>query len=197
MARPCSCARSGRARLTPLGQRLLPQLTQAFDTIEAAFAAHREEDEALLTVATTFTFANTWLAWRLGSFQVEHPDLAVRLATAEQAGRPEGGRGRRCDPRRRASRGRGWYRLELMKVDFTPMCAPSFWKRMTEQLGRPPEPADLPQPAADQPGRLLVGPLASRRRGSRPSIGRASRASGSTARRTRAMRQWADRVSCC
>ena len=35
----------------------------------------------MLTVATTFTFANTWLAWRLGGFQVEHPDLAVRLAT--------------------------------------------------------------------------------------------------------------------
>ena len=29
----------GRARLTALGLRLLPQLTQAFDTIEAAFAA--------------------------------------------------------------------------------------------------------------------------------------------------------------
>ena len=32
-----------------------------------------------------------------------------------------------------------------MKVDFTPMCAPSFWKRMTEQLGREPVPADLPK----------------------------------------------------
>jgi len=74
----------GRAKLTALGLRLLPQLTQAFDSIEAAFAQHREEDEALLTVATTFTFANTWLAWRLGSFQVEHPDLAVRLATSNK-----------------------------------------------------------------------------------------------------------------
>ena len=41
----------------------------------------REDDAALLTVATTFTFANTWLAWRLGAFQVEHPGLAVRLRT--------------------------------------------------------------------------------------------------------------------
>ena len=37
-----------------------------------------EEDEGLLTVATTFTFANTWLAWRLGAFQMLHPELAVR-----------------------------------------------------------------------------------------------------------------------
>src|ERR687898_2115407 len=51
----------GRARLTPLGQRLLPQLIQAFDSIEAAFASHKAEDESLLTVTTTHTFANTWL----------------------------------------------------------------------------------------------------------------------------------------
>ena len=165
----------GRARLTPLGQRLLPQLSQAFDTIEAAFAAHREEDEALLTVATTFTFANTWLAWRLGSFQVEHPDLAVRLATANKLVDLKAGEAD-VAIRAGAEPWDGLESIELMTVDFTPMCAPSFWKRMTEQLGRPPEPADLAAPAADQPGRLLVGPLASPRRGSRPSIGRASRA---------------------
>jgi len=133
----------GRARLTPLGQRLLPQLTQAFDSIEAAFAAHREEDEGLLTVATTFTFANTWLAWRLGAFQVEHPDLAVRLATSNKLVDLKTGE---ADVAIRAG-AEPWEGLdcvELMLVDFTPMCAPSFWKRMTEQLGRPPEPADLP-----------------------------------------------------
>src|SRR5918911_854323 len=74
----------GRARLTPLGARLLPALTNAFDTLEAAFASHREEDESLLTVTTTHTFANTWLAWRLGAFQMEHPDLAVRMTTSNE-----------------------------------------------------------------------------------------------------------------
>ncbi len=133
----------GRAKLTALGQRLLPQLTQAFDKIEAAFAAHREEDEALLTVATTFTFANTWLAWRMGGFQVEHPDLAVRLATSNKLVDLKLGE---ADVAIRAS-ARPWEGLvsvELMKVDFTPMCAPSFLKRMEDQLGRPIEPSDLP-----------------------------------------------------
>ena len=74
----------GRARLTPLGARLLPALSSAFDTIEAAFASHREEDESLLTITTTHTFANTWLAWRLGAFQMEHPDLAVRMSTSNE-----------------------------------------------------------------------------------------------------------------
>ena len=39
-------------------------------------------DEALLTITTTQTFANTWLAWRLGEFQMEHTDLAVRMTTS-------------------------------------------------------------------------------------------------------------------
>ena len=133
----------GRARLTPLGARLLPQLTQAFDTIEAAFAAHREEDEGLLTVATTFTFANTWLAWRLGAFQVEHPDLAVRLATGNKLVDLKAGEAD-VAIRAGAQPTEGLDCTELIKVDFTPMCAPSFLKRMEDALGRYVEPADLP-----------------------------------------------------
>jgi len=133
----------GRARLTGLGLRLLPQLTKAFDTIEGAFAELREEDEGLLTVATTFTFANTWLAWRLGAFQVEHPDLAVRLTTSNKLVDLKAGEAD-VAIRAGAQPWEGLVSAELMKVDFSPMCAPSFWKRMSEQLGRAPVPADLP-----------------------------------------------------
>lgn len=140
---PLFVREKGRARLSALGARLLPQLTQAFDLIDSAFAASREDDEALLTVATTFTFANTWLAWRLGNFQVEHPDLAVRLATANRLVDLKSGE---ADVAIRAG-ARPWEGLvstELMKVDFTPMCAPSFLRRCEEQLGRKVVPADLP-----------------------------------------------------
>ena len=133
----------GRARLTSLGARLAPPLTRAFDAIEAAFAAHREDDEGLLTVATTFTFANTWLAWRLGGFQVEHPDLAVRLATANKLVDLKAGD---ADVAIRAGAlpTEGLDCIELMKVDFSPMCAPSFLRRMEDKLGRAVEPCDLP-----------------------------------------------------
>jgi LysR family transcriptional regulator, glycine cleavage system transcriptional activator len=79
---PLFVREKGRVRLSSLGARLLPALTNAFDTIETAFATHKQDDEGLLTVTTTYTFANTWLAWRLGAFQMEHPDLAVRMTTS-------------------------------------------------------------------------------------------------------------------
>src|SRR3954462_7502002 len=47
----------GRARLPAPGARLVPALSGAFDQIEAAFASHREEDESLLSITTTHTFA--------------------------------------------------------------------------------------------------------------------------------------------
>ena len=133
----------GRAKLTALGNRLMPQLKDGFDTIEKAFAAIQEDDAALLTVATTFTFANTWLAWRLGGFQVEHPGLAVRLATGNRlldlrAGEAD------VAIRAGAQPTPGLDSTPLMPVDFTPMCTPGFLKRTEAELGRKLEPADLP-----------------------------------------------------
>ena len=133
----------GRARLTPLGHRLLPTLSQAFDSIEAAFASHKAEDESLLTVTTTYTFANTWLAWRLGEFQMEHPDLAVRMTTSNETVDLRSGE---ADVAIRAGLG-DWPGLEvhkLMESDFTPMASPECVAKFERQLGRKLKPGDLP-----------------------------------------------------
>jgi len=132
----------GRVALTPLGHRLLPTLSGAFDAIAQAFAVTREEDAALLTVATTFTFANTWLAWRLGGFQVEHPDLAVRLTTDNRmvdliAGEAD------VAIRAGAAPTEGLESVPLMTIDFSPMCTPSCLARTEAALGRAMVPADL------------------------------------------------------
>jgi LysR family glycine cleavage system transcriptional activator len=140
----------GRARLTPLGQRLLPTLSQAFDSIEAAFASHQAEDESLLTVTTTHTFANTWLAWRLGAFQMEHPDLAVRMTTSNGIVDLRSGE---ADVAIRAGSG-DWPGLEvhkLMESDFTPMGSPECLAKFERDLGRKLKPSDLP-------GLPLIGP---------------------------------------
>src|SRR5690242_9366759 len=140
---PLFIREKGRARLTPLGSRLLPTLSSAFDSIEAAFASHREEDESLLTVTTTHTFANTWLAWRLGAFQMEHTDLAVRMTTSNEL----------CDLRAgdadvaiRAGGG-GWEGMEhhrLFESEFTPMASPECITAVERKLGRKLEPNDMP-----------------------------------------------------
>ncbi|HEX2802884.1 MAG TPA: LysR substrate-binding domain-containing protein [Sphingomicrobium sp.] len=132
----------GRARLTPLGSRLLPPISQAFDAMEAVFASEREEDEALLTVTTTYTFANTWLAWRLGTFQIAHPELAVRMAASDALADLRSGD---ADVAIRAGRAdwEGLEQVQLFEVDFTPMASPECLAEAERKRGRRLEPADL------------------------------------------------------
>jgi LysR family glycine cleavage system transcriptional activator len=142
MGAPLFVREKGRVRLTPLGARLLPSLSNAFDTIEAAFATHREEDESLLTITTTQTFANTWLAWRLGAFQIDHPELAVRMSASNEVVDLRSGD---ADVAIRAGRG-DWEGLdhhELFKSSFTPMASPECVASVERELGRKLEPDDL------------------------------------------------------
>ena len=141
----------GRVRLTPLASRLLPALTGAFDAIEAAFASHKAEDESLLTVTTTHTFANTWLAWRLGAFQMEHTDLAVRMTTSNEVIDLRSGD---ADVAIRAGRGdwEGLEHHELFKSAFTPMASPDCIAEAESKLGRRLEPHDVPNQNLINPG---------------------------------------------
>ncbi|HEY7005108.1 MAG TPA: LysR substrate-binding domain-containing protein [Sphingomicrobium sp.] len=142
MGAPLFLREKGRVRLTALGQRLLPSLSSAFDTIEAAFATHREEDDSLLTITTTHTFANTWLAWRLGAFQIEHPELAVRMTTSNEIADLRSGD---ADVAIRAGRGdwEGLEHHELFKASFTPMASPDCIAEIEAKLRRRIQPHDI------------------------------------------------------
>ncbi len=123
--------------LTEPGRRAAREVSSAFDTMDAAFAGLRAEDEGVLTISTTATFANTWLAWRLGGFQMRHPDMAVRLQTSDTV---IDFASSDVDVAIRAGRG-GWDGMaidKLIDVDFTPMCSPAFLARHPLR-----EPADL------------------------------------------------------
>ena len=139
---PLFVREKGRVRLTPLGVRLLPALSSAFDAIETAFASHREEDESLLTITTTHTFANTWLAWRLGAFQIAHPELAVRMTTSNELVDLRSGE---ADVAIRAGRGdwEGLEHHELFKSSFTPMASHDCIAAAERELGRKLEPRDI------------------------------------------------------
>lgn len=138
-----------RVTLTDMARRALPQISSAFDTLDAVFTSIKAEDDGLLTISTTSTFANAWLAWRLGRFQMAHEDLAVRLTTspdlidftADDA-----------DVAIRLGKG-GWSGLEqhfLFQIEYTPMCSPDF---LAEQGGvvRVEDLLNLPLLTPDEP----------------------------------------------
>lgn len=117
-----------RVVLTEAGRRAAPQITRAFDAIDSAFGMIRAEDEAVLTISTTNTFANAFLAWRLGGFQVAHPEMAVRLLTSDSMADLIADE---VDVGIRSGQG-PWEGLEaelLLRIDFTPMCSPGFLDR--------------------------------------------------------------------
>ncbi len=114
-----------RVALSDAGRRLAGSLSGAFETMDAAFAALRGDDASLLTVSTTVVFANAWFAWRMGSFQMAHPHLAVRLNALDvmaDFARDE------VDVAVRSGDG-NWPGLVcelLFEADVTPMCSPEF-----------------------------------------------------------------------
>jgi LysR family glycine cleavage system transcriptional activator len=74
----------GRVELTEIGARIAPLLAEAFDGLEQAFSIAKTDDESVLTISTSNTFATNWLAPRLGVFQMQRPGLAVRLHTSDR-----------------------------------------------------------------------------------------------------------------
>ncbi|MGH6614312.1 transcriptional regulator GcvA [Sphingomonas sp.] len=117
-----------RVLLTDAGRRISPQVVRAFEALDSAFGSIRAEDEALLTISTSNTFANTWFAWRLGGFQMAHPAMAVRLLTSDALADFVSDD---VDLAVRAGQG-GWPGLVeelLLPIDFTPMCSPAFLAR--------------------------------------------------------------------
>jgi LysR family glycine cleavage system transcriptional activator len=72
--------RQGRGMaLTDLGRRIAPQVHDAFQLLDKAFAAARTESDTILSITAPRTFATNWLAGKLGEFHIARPDLAVRL----------------------------------------------------------------------------------------------------------------------
>jgi LysR family glycine cleavage system transcriptional activator len=128
-----------RVRLSDSARRIAPQISGAFDTLAAAFSEMEADNENVLAVTTTYTFASNWLAPRLGGFQVRRPELAVRLRTDN---RLIDFAGEEIDMGIRTGRG-GWKGLRehfLFNFYSTPMCSPDFLREHPMR-----EPADVLQ----------------------------------------------------
>lgn len=66
---------------TPAGERLARAATDALAILRGAVSDLAETASGVLAITTIQTLAGNWLAPRLGKFQLEHPEIALRLDT--------------------------------------------------------------------------------------------------------------------
>lgn len=135
---PLFLRRPRQITLTDVGEQLAPKVAEAFGMLNEAMAEARGDTQTMLTISSVPTFAANWLARRLGSFQLAHPSMAVRLDTSDTM----------FDLAREAidvgiRSGQGEWpgiRAELLlKTTFTPMLSP----RLAESIGGVHRPEDL------------------------------------------------------
>jgi len=110
--------------LTELGEQLAPAVTGAFRAMRTAFAQVHDRTARNLSITALPSIGASWLAPRLGAFQLDHPELAVRLDTSKRtvdfAVEP-------FDVGLRGGDGR-WPGLEadrLLRNVLTPLCSPA------------------------------------------------------------------------
>ena len=123
--------------LTETGALFARPTVDAFEILREAYADPSADSVSTLSISTVPTFAGAWLSPRLGKFQMNNPDLAVRLETSDNL----------VDFARedisvaiRAGNG-NWTGLtaqRLMDVEYAPMLSPELAKKHDLR-----EPADL------------------------------------------------------
>ncbi|MDH4246372.1 MAG: transcriptional regulator GcvA [Deltaproteobacteria bacterium] len=128
-----------RVSLTEAGQTLLPAAREAFQRLELAVGALRQQEESgPITVSVVPSFAAKWLVPRLGRLHAVHPEISVRIsATLQLADFVTDG----VDVAIRIGKGKfpGLQVLHLMNEDLFPVCSP----RLLEGQHALRAPADL------------------------------------------------------
>lgn len=119
-----------RVQLSEAGRRASGLVSAGLDQIADAFAGLLADNEGVLAISTTQTFASEWLAPRLGRFQLPRPELAVRLNTENRVidfAQEEVDVGIRSGPD--CSVWTGLRCRFLFRSHATPMCTPEFRDR--------------------------------------------------------------------
>ena len=124
--------------LTDKGSMIAPAMHRALAELEQSFRLARDETSAVLVISTMQTIASSWLAPRIGAFQLQNLELAVRLDVSSQLVDFESDG---VDVAIRSGSGT-WKNLVshfLLEQCFTPVCSPQYIQRE----GTPDNPADL------------------------------------------------------
>ena len=128
-----------QVELTEPGRVLAAASTEAFRILAESFEQARTGGQGTLSISTIPTFAANWLALRLGSFQIAHPSIAVRLETSD---RMVDLALDNIDIGIRTGYSSQWPGLtshRLFLADFTPLLSPA----LAATIGGVKEPADL------------------------------------------------------
>jgi LysR family transcriptional regulator, glycine cleavage system transcriptional activator len=145
---PLFLRRPRQVALSEAGERLAPQVAEAFDRLRTAFGEVHGRVDGTLAISAVPTFASQWLAANLGLFQVGHPQIAVRIESSPTL---VDFAAEEIDVAIRATRqvGPGLVAYPLARVEFAPMLHP----RLIEEY-EVRQPADLlrvPQITPDDP----------------------------------------------
>ncbi|AGT07408.1 LysR substrate-binding domain-containing protein [Paracoccus aminophilus] len=138
LGEPLFLRRPRHLALSDAGAKLHPKIAQAFALIDEAVAGVETQSRSALVIHTNATFASRWLAAHIGTFQLEHPEIAVRLELSNDLVDFSASD---ADVAIRAGRGQ-WPGLTshfVMKGHFTPMLSPA----LAATIGGVHEPADL------------------------------------------------------
>ena len=127
-----------RIELTETGRRLLPKVAEGFGLLSEALDEARQTSIETLEIRAIPTFATQWLARHLGSFHLEHPDIAVRLLRVSQFVQMST---KDFDVAIPWGDGPwpGMIAHPLIHLDFTPMLS----RKLADSIGGVHEPADL------------------------------------------------------
>ncbi len=126
-----------RIELTEKGALLAARVVDSFVNLREAFDEIQEQNEGQLIVSCNTTFAVNWLASRLVGFQLQNPDLAVRIVP--QAAEAPDFHSADVTISACYAPPKGWQRHTIVKAEFTPMLSPA----LAETIGGVHKPADL------------------------------------------------------
>jgi LysR family glycine cleavage system transcriptional activator len=139
VGQPLFIRRARQVELTETGRALSVGASEALRILAESYEQARTGGQGTLAISTIPTFAANWFALHLGSFQIAHPAIAVRLETSDRLidlaldnidiGIRTGGKG--VWP--------GLVSHRLFLADFTPMLSPA----LAATIGGVTEPADL------------------------------------------------------
>ena len=124
--------------LTEKGETIAPTVQRALGDLAQSFRLVRDESNSVLVISTMQTIAGNWLAPRLGSFQLLHPEYTVRLDISSHVVDMDN---EAVDVVIRSGKGQ-WPGLTshfLMTQTFTPVCSPHYIARE----GRPETPVQM------------------------------------------------------